>query len=205
MSKQTYKKWTLKNPVSDELMVDHWTSLTHYIVWAASRTYHLTAEDREDLESEMVLKLLKCPQAKRCYEGYIKRLLSNAVRSALVLILSHGGAPLTGWREFKTLSYSTAPADMDEASFFDLLDGGTPHPEAGWVDGIVLSDAVETLSVADRQLIQWHYADSQTYEWIAAQLGYSQQTVRNRLAKAIRKLRKELKGIPGVREKKQEC
>jgi RNA polymerase sigma factor (sigma-70 family) len=182
--------------MDDQQFVEHWRRLVHHIAMTAARTYKLKPEDTEDIEGEMMLRLLRCPQDKRQYDGYIRQLLNNAVRTAINSLMARGGGPLAGWRDYSTLSYRQAapprdPNAEDEASDADRAIGGTPHPEDGWVNSITLDSLTAKLPERERVAVCGYYGESLTLEEVAAQLGCSIPTVRNLLKVALRRLKSE--------------
>ena len=141
--------------MDDQQFIEHWRKLVHHIAMTAARTYKLRPEDTEDIESEMMLRLLRCPQGKRQYVGYIRQLLNNAVRTAIDSLMARGGGPLAGWRDYSTMSYRQAapprdPYEEDEASDADRACGGTPNPERGLVDSITLESLTAKLPERER-------------------------------------------------------
>jgi RNA polymerase sigma factor (sigma-70 family) len=180
--------------MDDQQFLEHWRKLAHHIAMTAGRTYKLRPEDTEDIEGEMMLRLLRCPQDKRQYHGYIRQLLNNAVRTAIDSLMARGGGPLAGWRDYSTMSYRQAapprdPYAEDEASDADRACGGTPNPERGLVDSITLDSLTAKLPERERVAVCVYYGESRTIEEIAVQLGCSIPTVRNLLKVALRRLK----------------
>jgi RNA polymerase sigma factor (sigma-70 family) len=190
--------------MDDQQFLEHWRKLVHHIAMTATRTYKLRPEDTEDIEGEMILRLLRCPQDKRQYDGYIRQLLNNAVRTAIDSLMARGGGPLAGWRDYSTLSYRQAapprdPNAEDEASDADRACGGTPNPERGLVDSITLDSLTARLPERERVAVCGYYGESRTIEEIAVQLGCCVPTVRNLLKAAIHRLRRKSNSFPDKR------
>jgi RNA polymerase sigma factor (sigma-70 family) len=189
-----WKKWTEESSVSDEQLIEEWSKLIRYIARVTARSYKLRPEDVEDIAGEMTLRLLRCPQDKRQYSGYIRQLLTNSVREVIDKLMARGGGPRADWRDYSTLSYRQAapprdPYAEDEASDADRAVGGTLHPEDGWVNSITLDSLTAKLSERQRVAVCGYYGESLTFEETAKRLGCSIPTVRNLLKVALRRLK----------------
>lgn len=198
-----YKKWTEENPVTDELLLEHWEGFIGYISSVASRTYKLSEEDREDILADIKLRLLGIPADKRMFEGYTKIVINNAVRDGIKSIVSHGATPGNNWKgyRFSTLDFHTAaPTNHnrsgDEPSE-DEMDRVVPPfmgLESILVDRFTLVKAIKTLKPNQKRVVELYYGEDLSALVVAHRMGMSEENVRLLIKKAIRKLNKALSG-----------
>jgi RNA polymerase sigma factor (sigma-70 family) len=154
-----WPKWTDEDPVSDELITTHWARYIKMLAITARRTYRLADDEIDDLRGDLVIKLLRVPQERRPYIGYIKTTLTNTLRTALHDYVSRGATPGVSWREHKTFDYVQAAPETpkgDEASGYDALDYISPLdlPEDTMNARIDIARAVATLPAHEQQIVE---------------------------------------------------
>ncbi len=88
------------------------------------------------------------------------------------------------WRKEKKFAHSKV---FEEAKFIPLEEAETKksfeESQIPW----------EKISVEDRQSLEWRYLEDSSFEEIAQRLGLSSENVRQRISRALRKLKKILK------------
>jgi RNA polymerase sigma factor (sigma-70 family) len=186
---QTWDRWTKTEPTVDEL-VDKFERLLFYMANQAARTYGLDVDDRDDVISAMMVRLLSLPVSKRPYLGYVKMVLNNALRDGLQSVVGRGASPKATWKDYATTDYhSAAGGDVDEFDS-DPLDHISPMvcPESAIVDRITLDAALDTLTPRERICVDQERLPTE----IAKELGITRTYVNMIRLRALRKLRRHL-------------
>jgi len=192
MMETTWKRWTKSTFITDDELVDEWSGLIGCIATRVARSYHLSQEDREDVRSDLVLKLVGLAQAKRPFEGYIKTVLSNAARTSIERVMSRGGHK-TRWREFETLSFPAAAGDSQEnpSPPEDALGRIVQQdsPEASFVNSVDTQKLLDRLDPAEKDLIVARFWGGQTTPELAVERGLSTSRINFLIQRALAKMR----------------
>ena len=177
----------METVITTEDFIAEWQRLVRHVAHAMGKTYSLSEADKEDLVSEINLKLLRVPEEKWGDIGYIRVTINNAARSGLDQIMCRGGNRKE-WRDYSTMSYAAA-INVAEEDVMDI-DQIVPatHPDPEWEKKLALTKAIHRLGRDDRELLRL-YLKELTAEQIGEQLEVSHTTVRTRLKKIIKKLK----------------
>jgi len=182
--------------VTDDGMIEQYGKLVAYVASAVARTYSLRDEDREDVASDITLALLRLPDEMREFPGYVRTVINNAARTAIVSLMSHGGSPGAKWRDYATTSFADAAPSRDpyaeeDADAIDRI-SPTVSPEDALTDRITLDMAMVVLDGREREVVRLYYLEEQTLECVGERLGVTGTTVRNLLRKALKGLRSRM-------------
>lgn len=193
-----WTKWTEADHVSDEMLLDEFAGLTKVAAHVAARSYRLNDYDREDIRSEITLRLLRISQDKRAFDGYCRTVVNNSIRDSINNLMSRGGGPRLKWRDYSTLDFETSSrfqcanydADLDGS---ELIDSALPIPESpedSLVMTITLDSAMAVLSEREREIVSLHYGSDMSLTSVATRMN---SDVRHTLNTALDKLRSVLK------------
>jgi RNA polymerase sigma factor (sigma-70 family) len=189
-----WAKWTDAEPVTDDMMLEHWGGLITYMTRQAVQSYGLH-DDRDDLQQSVTLALLALPQATRPLIGYCKTTMNNALRDAIAEHVGQGARPKKQWKDNLTLDYqSAAPSedsDGDDTAALDRLvsiDAG----ESTMIDRLALRAALDALPELEREAIVMVYLHGYQVQEVAARLSVSVYHIRRRVQAGLRRLKARL-------------
>ena len=194
---QQHDRWTTEDHVTDEELIDQWQGMIRKVASTITRCYRLSAEDREDLVSCVYLKLLRMPESKRPFIGYVKRTIDNAARSSLSKLRAAGGGGL-GAEDKYTMGFAEAAPkssakdpDDDDGAAIDRITEPDSTSEDRLVLRMTLESAITQLSPREQEVIRMHL-DGLSGVDIAQVFGVNVATVSMILSRAVKRLRRAM-------------
>ena len=138
----------------------------------------LNKEISEDLTGNTFMNALKCIQNKNPlitnFSGWIYKIATNE-------LLMHYRKN----KDKKTLSF-----DYDNSLFYNILEDDKQINSDAFIDYCLLKNAINKLNEVDSSIIKMHFYENMSYAEIGEILCINESTLRSRLHRALKKIRK---------------